>query len=110
MTDKAYQVIDGVEGVHVSTQNCVVHPEIYILSLGEKKKKREGGQPNGSFNYFFKKSRLKMQKSLKKCVVIFDIANVIVKVILHIRSTDVFKIINVIFKCYFLCQLGIYKV
>lgn len=51
-----------------------------------------------------------MQKSLKKCVVIFDIANVIVKVILHIRSTDVFKIINVIFKCYFLCQLGIYKV
>lgn len=46
MTDKAYQVIDGVEGVHVSTQNCVVRPEIYILSLGKKKKKkgREGSQ------------------------------------------------------------------
>lgn len=43
-------------------------------------------------------------------MVIFDIANVIVKVILHVRSTDAFKIINVIFKCYFLCQLGIYKV
>lgn len=99
----------GLRGVHVSTQNCVVHPEIYIASSG-KKEGGGGGQPNSSLNCFLKKSHLKMQKSLKKCMVIFDIANVIVKVILHVRSTDAFKIINVIFKCYFLCQLGIYKV